>query len=325
MANGAQKNCSIFIVPTGIGAKIGGYAGDASFWAQKFAQKIELIVNPNVVNAAVFSGITNNMLYTEGSVINELLKGNIGLKRSQNNNIGVIFDAAIPENVLNVHINTINAVKTVYGINISEWVKTEEPVNVNFRFDESGISTGEVLNPETLKQAGEKLKAKGVDSLAVVCLFPEPDEDEYETGEGVDIVGGVEAMISHYLSKELLIQCVHAPAFEDMSISTKLIHPKACAEYITPTVLPCLFFGLKNAPKICSVNEADVTFENVKYLILPSSALGSEAVFSAIEKNIEILAVEENSTVLSVDAKKLRIEKYVKTFPSYQDVLEYIG
>jgi len=325
MLNGKQKKCGVFIVPTGVGAKIGGYAGDASVWARKFAQKIELIVNPNVVNAAVFSGITDNMLYTEGWVINELLKGSLGLKRSKNNNIGVIFDAAIPEDVLNVHINTINAVKTVYGINISDYVKTEEPVGVNFRLDESGISTGEVLNPETLKNAGEKLKSKGINAIAVVCLFPEPEEDEYETGEGVDVVGGVEAMISHYLTRELGIQCVHAPAFEDMSISTKLIHPKACAEYITPTFLPCLFFGLENAPEICSVDEADVTFENVEYLILPSSALGSEAVFAAIEKNIQILAVQENTTVLSVDSQKLGIEKYVRTFPSYQTVLEYIN
>ena len=46
-----------FIVPTGIGASIGGFAGDASKWARKFASKYKLIVNPNVVNAACFSGM----------------------------------------------------------------------------------------------------------------------------------------------------------------------------------------------------------------------------------------------------------------------------
>lgn len=54
-----------FVVPTGIGASIGGYAGDASVYARKFAQKSKLIVNPNVVNAGGFSGITPNMLYVE--------------------------------------------------------------------------------------------------------------------------------------------------------------------------------------------------------------------------------------------------------------------
>ena len=49
-----------FIIPTGIGASIGGFAGDASVWARKFAKKFKLIVNPNVVNAACFSGITES-------------------------------------------------------------------------------------------------------------------------------------------------------------------------------------------------------------------------------------------------------------------------
>ena len=32
-----------FIVPTGVGASIGGFAGDASIWARKFAEKCRLI------------------------------------------------------------------------------------------------------------------------------------------------------------------------------------------------------------------------------------------------------------------------------------------
>ena len=36
------------------------------------------------------------------------------LKLSSNNKIGVIFDKSISQDVLNIHINTINAVKTVY-------------------------------------------------------------------------------------------------------------------------------------------------------------------------------------------------------------------
>ena len=67
-----KMDLGAFIVPTGLGASIGGYAGDASFWARKFASKFQLIVNPNVVNAGCFSGITENMLYTEGYSIDEV-------------------------------------------------------------------------------------------------------------------------------------------------------------------------------------------------------------------------------------------------------------
>ena len=64
-----------FIVPTGIGASIGGFAGDASKWARRLAKKSKLIVNPNVVNAACFSGITENMLYVEGFTLDNFFKG----------------------------------------------------------------------------------------------------------------------------------------------------------------------------------------------------------------------------------------------------------
>ena len=66
-----------FIVPTGIGASIGGYAGDASQYAARFSEISKLIVNPNVVNAGCFSGINKNMLYVEGYTLDEFFKGNI--------------------------------------------------------------------------------------------------------------------------------------------------------------------------------------------------------------------------------------------------------
>ena len=61
-----KKPTVAIIVPTGIGASIGGYAGDASSVARAFSEHFNVIVNPNVVNAACFSSINENMLYTEG-------------------------------------------------------------------------------------------------------------------------------------------------------------------------------------------------------------------------------------------------------------------
>lgn len=245
-----NKKTGAFIIPTGIGASIGGYAGDASIWARKFAEFSRLIVNPNVVNAACFSGITDNMLYVEGYSLDEFFKGNIDLIPSKNNKIGVVFDKNISQDVLNIHINTINAVKTVYGIDIIYEI-TQEPVNVGFFIDESGVSTGKVSNIEQLLFSAENLLQKGADAIAVVCKFDNDNENEnYENGTGVDPIGGAEAIISHYLSKELKVPVAHAPAFEDFSISTKIVNPKASAEYITPTFLPCILIGLAQAPQI---------------------------------------------------------------------------
>lgn len=300
-----------FIVPTGIGASIGGFAGDASVFAREIAKNNRLIVNPNVVNAACFSGITDNMLYTEGFALDEFFQGKIALRPSQNNKIGVIFDKSIPQNILNIHLNTINAVKTVYGVNIFAHIITEEPVGVEFCLEESGISSGKINNPKTLLKAGENLKKQGAEVLAVVCFFNEPEEDNYASGHGVDVIGGVEAVISHVLTKKLRLQTAHAPAFEDISIKDAVVDPRAAAEYITPTFLPCILLGLQNAPQLIPIEEAqknDITVDKIDALIMPYNSLGCVPVLEASRRNIPIIAVLENRTILDVTAQKLGVE-----------------
>ena len=297
-----------FIVPTGIGASIGGYAGDASFWARKFGSICPTIVNANVVNAACFSGITNNILYSEGWSIDEFFAGKLNFVPSTNNKIGVIFDKTIPNDVLNIHINTINAIKTVYGVDVIGYEITKKAVGVTYEINESGASSGGLLNPETLLEAGEKLINKGAQAIAGVCLFPEETDEvadkNYSKGCGVDPIGGVESIISHYVSKNLFVPCVHAPAFRDYQIKPDIVDPRAAAEYITPTFLPCLLLGLKDAPlfkkSLNPLEKSQIIVHNVKGLIVPASSLGSSTVFDAVERNIPVYAVAENKTVLNV-------------------------
>lgn len=313
---------NVFIIPTGVGASVGGYAGDASGAARLFTKCGKLIVNPNVVNAAVFSGIDKNMLYTEGYIIDEFFKGKVALRESRNNKIGVIFDKSIPDYVLNIHINTINAVKTVYGIDIFDYEITEEPVGVEFFVNENGISSGIVKNADTLVKAGTNLKDKGAKALGIVCLFDNSEDANYEQAGGVDPVGGVEGIISHIISKELKIPCAHAPAFSDISIPTRIVSPKAAAEYITPTFLPCILIGLNNAPHIINFNdrkESDYYINDVQSLIVPVDALGSIPVLQASERGIKIFAVKENSTILNINAYSLGID--VIEVETYKDIL----
>ena len=316
---------NVFIVPTGVGASIGGYAGDASGAARIFSKIGKLIVNPNVVNAAVFSGIDENMLYTEGYIIDEFFKGNITLRESKNNKIGIIFDKSIPEYVLNVHINTINAVKTVYGIDIFDYEITKEPVGVEFFVNENGISSGIIKNADTLIKAGNNLKNKGAQALGIVCLFDNSDDEDYENADGVDPVGGVEGIISHIISREMKLPCAHAPAFSDINIPTRIVNPKAAAEYITPTFLPCILLGLNNAPQIVSCEDkqdSDYSIDDVNSLIVPFNSLGSIPVLQAAERGIRIFAVKENSTILDVDASSLGID--VIEVEEYKDILNIL-
>ena len=311
-----------FIVPTGIGASIGGFAGDASPYAKKFNKISKLIVNPNVVNAGGFSGIDSNMLYIEGYSLDEFFKGKIGLKESSNNKIGIIIDKALPEDVLNVHINTINAVNAVYGIDCTEIEITEEEVGVEFFVNRQGISMGSVKNIETLKKAGENLLKRGCEALAIVCLFDDETSEDYENGIGVDPIGGVEAIISHYISRELKVPCAHSPAFRDYSISSKIVNKKASSEYITPTFLPCILIGLNNAPKL--TNNGNITIENLDYLVMPANALGAIPVFEAIKRNIKVFAIEENVTLLNVTNESIHATCGINIIDTYDNCLEQI-
>lgn len=318
------KKIGAFIVPTGIGASIGGYAGDASIQARKFASKFNLIVNPNVVNAGGFSGITPDMLYVEGYSLDSFFKGEIRLIPSCNNRIGVVFDKAIPQDVLNVHINTINAVKTVYGTDIIGYEITEKYAGVDFYIDENGISTGSVSEPETLLAASGKLIEKGAQAIAVVCMFkdPEGDNTDYANGIGTDPVGGVEAIISHYLSKELRVPCAHSPAFEDYSISAGIVDARAASEYITPTFLPCILLGLAQAPLLSG--NSGISVDMLDFLIMPYNCAGAVPVLEAIKRNINVCLIKENITALNVTADKLALSTDAKCFETYQDCYNFL-
>ena len=240
-------------IPTGIGANYGGYAGDFGYIARKFAKHFHCIVNPNAVNGGILSAINYDMSYVEGHLFDEFFKGNINitpLNPYETNKIGLIFDCEIPQNIINVHINTINALKMVQGIETIAIEYTTSPVGVEIVV-ENGISYGNLKNPETLVEASEKLIKKGANAIAVVCFFNEDAEDEdYSNASGIDPIGGVEAIISHLITKKFAIPSAHAPAFVDVDISEKIENPKVSSELISSTYLPCIMQGLSIAPKI---------------------------------------------------------------------------
>ncbi len=60
---------AVLLVPTGIGAEIGGHAGDATAVARLMAESCDkLVLHPNVVNASDINELPANALYVEGSI-----------------------------------------------------------------------------------------------------------------------------------------------------------------------------------------------------------------------------------------------------------------
>ena len=173
--------------------------------------------------------------------------------------------------------------------------------------------------------AAKKLLEKGVQSIAVVALFDDPDEsDGYSKGEAVDVVGGIEAVISHYLSSELNVPVAHAPAFLNNEISCELVDKRAAAEYITPTFLPCVLLGLQNAPLLTNDKNEGFWIKDLNALVMPYDCLGSSIVFDAIKEGISVYAILENSTILNIDKKALNLQNNVEEVKDYSTCLNLI-
>ena len=89
---------AVMIVPTGIGAAIGGFAGDALPSARLLSSCVDtLITHPNVLNGAMMYWPMSNALYVEGYALDEFANGNIALLPTQKRShaIGLLLDRNI--------------------------------------------------------------------------------------------------------------------------------------------------------------------------------------------------------------------------------------
>ena len=75
-----QPFVAVSIIPTGVRAEIGGFAGDATPSTNLLASACDyLVTNPNAVTASDIYFAQDNVLYLEGNLICQLLLGNIGV------------------------------------------------------------------------------------------------------------------------------------------------------------------------------------------------------------------------------------------------------
>ncbi len=320
-----HKEIVAISIPTGIGAEIGGFAGDGGKIAKMFSKHFSVLTHPNVVNGGILSGINSDILYTEGFIFDEFFKGNLNLvelNEYEENTIGVIFDKSIPYDILSVHINTINAMREVKGLNIPYYEITDDEVGIEF-YIKNGISTGTIKNEKTLFNSAKKLLNKGCSAIGVVCYFRDDiTNEDYENGVGIDPIAGIEAVISHYLSKELNVPIAHAPAFSKIEISKTVTNSKVASENISSTYLPCILEGLNRAPKIDRTRNKGISYKDIKALIIPYRAFGGIAPLCAHKNGVKILSVK-NETFSGISCEEVLISDIIM-YNSYKDCLDAI-
>ena len=301
---------TIFIIPTGIGCEIGGFAGDALPTAKLLASASGcLITHPNVMNGGALSEKNKDIFYVEGYSLDRFVKCEIGLKSVKKQKIGIIFDSGIDHELLVRNLQAADACVATLGIDIDSYVLTKKPLGIVIDSESKNVSGGIIQNPDTLIEAGEELINQGATAIAIVAKFPDDLDlnitNSYREGKGVDPIAGVEAVISHLISKFLKVPCAHAPALRTIELNVNL-DPRAASEEIGYTFLPSVLIGLSNAPDLIELPNRNekITLHpsQIESIVVPMGALGGEAVLAGIERGLNIISVK-NENILGINNK----------------------
>lgn len=337
------RNINCMIVPTGIGARIGGFAGDANPACKLLAKASDLLItHPNVVNAALLTDVPDNVVVLDGWLLDRFFARQIALRLNLRHKIAVVVDASATQEDRILTQNCINACKTVYGVDIiDEIFYTHEPVMAN-----NLVSIG---NPETLLEASSRARSAGATAIAVLCVLDEDPNSkvaqDYKAGQGLDPIGKIEAKIAHLITSIFLLPCAHAPIIHSKTTQQEpsVVSPKSSAEYLSDCFLASVIKSLQNAPGIIPFPDSyklftnaylnpadlglkqkpdDIVVHDVGNLVVPYDACNSVPMIEAWKHDVDLICVRENTTDLDDTADIFNIPHRVVT--NYLEAAGYL-
>lgn len=287
----------VLIIPTGIGAEIGGHAGDGNPVAKLIASCCDrLITHPNVVNASDINEMTENMLYVEGSILDRFLEGEIDLEEVKSNRILVATNSPLKNDTT----NAVSAARATIGID-AEIVILETPLKMVSKI-KNGIATGRVSGWRELIKQVEQFD---YDALAIhtpIDVERDVAMNYYKNG-GINPWGGVEAVASKLIANVLNKPVAHAPLEnissddkEFYSIFDDIIDPRIAPEAISNCYLHSVLKGLWRAPRIGK----GLSVDQVDFMVTPVNCVGRPHE-ACLARKIPVIAVIENQTNLDDD------------------------
>lgn len=311
----------VSLIPTGIGCAIGGYAGDAGPATALLGAAADLVItNPNAVNASDFIADGSRLVYTEGYTLDLFSRDEIALHIPRANRIGVIIERATDEALAEV-FNTINAVRAVHGVDIIDYVVTDQLIGTRSIRHASGAYVGQLDRPDVLLSAGKWLLAAGATALAVTTNVQGLSADDYAShfeGAHPNPVGGAEAVVSHLLTRTLGVPAAHAPLqnFKLTHSPGSVADARSAGEFVSVSGLACVLLGLRQAPQLerragCPTRMV-IANDDIIAVVAPATALGSVPVLSAVQRGVPVIAVKSNTTILDVTAAGLALPGVVE-------------
>lgn len=304
------------VVPTGIGAEIGGHDGDAGPLTRLLAPLCDgLITHPNVVNASDINELPPNGIYVEGSVLSRFLLGSIGLQPVRSNRVLVVIDAHKEQIFINAAINAVSAARAAYGLQCPTVIQLDPPIELTSQYSASGRAVGRIDGFHALTEVLDEYRDQyDAVALASVIYVPYSYHMDYfeKRGEMVNPWGGVEAMLTHAISEYYNVPTAHAPMFENEEIANMdpgIVDPRMAAEAVSLTFLQSVLKGLQKSPRIITDEEAMkhsavLTAEDVSALVIPDGCIGLPTL-AALEQGIPVIAVRENRNIMRNDLTAL--------------------
>lgn len=310
----SDKFTAVLIIPTGIGAEIGGHCGDGNVAARILASACDtLITHPNVVNASDLNEMTENTLYVEGSILTRLFMGSIGLQKVLSNKILMLMDKSGDKYFNDEIINAVSSARVTLGIDcdVLEMKDTIESCPI---FTESERAAGNIGCAERLFDV-VAMNKKNYDAIGLATMIDVEDgvdEEYFKTDkEVVNPWGGIEAMITHSVAELFKIPCAHSPLSGSMQknhldMDLGIVDPRKAPETASITYLHCILKGLHRSPRLVSYNKG-INVENISCLVIPDGCIGLP-VLACIEQGIPVIAVR-NKNRMKNDLTKLPFRK----------------
>lgn len=311
---------TLLLIPTGVGASIGGHAGDGGVVARLLGSVSDnLILHPNVVNASDLNEMPDNALYVEGSLITGLMLGKYGLKKVNSNRVLVIMDEHEDPFFNDAVVNSVEGARVALGLNCYKVIKLKKKPTTEIKYTSSGRATGYVTNLEYLFDAIRKYEGH-FDSIALstgIISSLEIHKEYFKSNEENQINpwGGAEAILTHSVSSLFEVPSAHAPIMsskEVMELDVGICDPRKAAEAVSTTYFHCVLKGMHRSPKIVDPAFADIKLGDISCLVIPQGCLGIPTI-SAIEDNIPIIEVVGNTTIMKND-----LTKFTKGVNHYQ-------
>jgi hypothetical protein len=307
---------AVMIVPTGIGAEIGGHAGDAGPAARLLAGACDtLITHPNVVNASDINELPENGLYVEGSVIAQLLMGTVGLGKVRANRVMLVIDKHPESRISDFAINAASAARATLGLDCPQVIEMDQPIQMRAEYSTSGRAVGRIEYFERLCEVLHQHKSK-YDAVALATMVDVPKELQIEYfqshGEMINPWGGVEAMLTHAITMLFGVPAAHSPMLESMemlNLRMGVVDPRMAAEAVSASFLHCVLKGLHRSPRIITdkmvfTHPGVLTAADVSCLVIPDGCVGLPTL-AALEQGIPVIAVRENRNRMRNELGKL--------------------